>query len=108
MCLYRCNGGVTIADLADATRCPHPEIRAALGFLSRHGLVQTRLPAARLFAVRPQQRPAPPVSHPPQRPAPPRTRPPGCLPRLLARLKRARIHLSDRLWERLTWDVHRR
>jgi hypothetical protein len=47
--LYRCDGTVTIADLADATRCTHPEIRAVLSFLSVHGLVKTLMPEAWLF-----------------------------------------------------------
>ncbi len=47
--LYRCDGFVTIADLADATLLTHPEIRAALSFLARHGLVKTLLPEAWLF-----------------------------------------------------------
>ncbi|HLV99451.1 MAG TPA: hypothetical protein VKT82_12325 [Ktedonobacterales bacterium] len=41
---YRCDGRVTVADLADATLHTHPEIRAALGFLARHGLVKTLPP----------------------------------------------------------------
>ncbi|HEY7349520.1 MAG TPA: hypothetical protein VH599_14485 [Ktedonobacterales bacterium] len=39
--LYRCDGRVTIADLSDATKYTHPEIRNILSFLSAHGLVQT-------------------------------------------------------------------
>lgn len=47
--LYRCNGKVTVADLADATLLKHPEIRAALSFLTQHGLVKTLPAEAWLF-----------------------------------------------------------
>jgi hypothetical protein len=50
--LYRCDGTVTVADLADATRYTHPEIRAVLVFLSQHGLVKTLPPDPTLFASR--------------------------------------------------------
>jgi len=52
--LYRCNGAVTVADLADATRYTHPEIRAVVVFLGQHGLIQTLPPDPRLFGPRPQ------------------------------------------------------
>ncbi|HEY7349463.1 MAG TPA: hypothetical protein VH599_14200 [Ktedonobacterales bacterium] len=52
--LYRCDGKVTVADLADATRCTHREIRAALVFLSQHGCVRTLLPDPALLTPRPQ------------------------------------------------------
>jgi hypothetical protein len=53
--LYRCNGRVTIADLSDETLAPHAEIRAAITFLSAHGLVRTIMPEAWLFKPHPQQ-----------------------------------------------------
>jgi hypothetical protein len=52
--LYRCDGTVTVADLADATRHTHPEIRAALSFLTRHGLIKTLPPEPWLFESAPQ------------------------------------------------------
>jgi len=52
--LYRCDGTVTVADLADMTRYTHPEIRAVLSFLSQHGLIKTLPPDPTLFASRPQ------------------------------------------------------
>jgi hypothetical protein len=70
--LYRCDGSVTVADLADATRYTHPEIRAALRFLAAHGLIKTLPPeswlltpfapawhgaAAEVSHVRPRARP---------------------------------------------------
>ncbi len=48
--LYRCDGTVTLADLADATRYSHPEMRAVLAFLAQHGLVKTLPPDPTLFA----------------------------------------------------------
>ncbi len=51
--LYRCDGTVTLADLADATRYTHPEMRAVLAFLAQHGLVKTVLPDSALLASRP-------------------------------------------------------
>jgi hypothetical protein len=45
--LYCCDGTVTVADLADATRYTHPEIRAVLSFLSQHGLIKTLQPDSR-------------------------------------------------------------
>jgi hypothetical protein len=64
--LYRCNGRVTIADLSDATLAPHTEIRAAINFLSAHGLVRTIMPEAWLFKPPVQQpfssRPTQPLS----------------------------------------------
>lgn len=58
--LYRCDGTVTIADLADATLYTHPEIRDVLTFLSTHGLVKTLMPETWLFQ--------PPISHSPTQP----------------------------------------
>jgi hypothetical protein len=52
--LYCCDGTVTVADLADATRYSHPEIRAVLSFLSQHGLIKTLPPDPTLFAPMPQ------------------------------------------------------
>ncbi|HEU5368207.1 MAG TPA: hypothetical protein VFU69_07070 [Ktedonobacterales bacterium] len=49
--LYRCDGNVTVADLADATRYTHPEIRGVLHFLAAHGLVKTLLPEPWLFTA---------------------------------------------------------
>ena len=66
--LYRCDGRVTIADLSDATLAPHPEIRAALTFLSAHGLAKTLMPEAWLFKRHPQQQ----ISHLPTQPLPKR------------------------------------
>ena len=48
--LYCCDGTVTVADLADATKYTHPEIRAVVVFLSQHGLIKTLPPDPRLFA----------------------------------------------------------
>lgn len=60
--LYRCDGAVTIADLADATLSPHPEILDVLTFLITHGLVKTLMPETWLFQ--------PPISHSPTQPFP--------------------------------------
>ncbi len=51
--MYRCDGRVTVADLADATRYTHSEIRAVLAFLGQHGLIKTLPPDPTLFASRP-------------------------------------------------------
>jgi len=65
--MYRCDGSVTVADLADATKYPHPEVRAVLSFLSAHGLVKTLTPEPWLFD---------PIPHkmPPRSPEPARAR----------------------------------
>jgi len=63
--MYRCDGRVTVADLADATKYTHPEIRAVLSFLSAHGLVKTLAPEPWLFDPLPHQQPArPPAPRP--------------------------------------------
>lgn len=49
--LYRCNGKVTIADLADATKYTHPEIRGVLHVLATHGLVKTLPPESWLLTA---------------------------------------------------------
>ncbi|HEY7358024.1 MAG TPA: hypothetical protein VH590_16205 [Ktedonobacterales bacterium] len=49
--LYRCNGKVTIADLADATKYTYPEIRAVLHYLAAHGLVKTLPPESWLLTA---------------------------------------------------------
>ncbi len=68
--LYRCNGQVTIADLADATLHKHPEIRAALSFLAQHGLVKTLPAEAWLFEslTPPPARQEPAAARPARRP----------------------------------------
>ncbi len=58
--LYRCDGNVTVADLADATKYPHPEIRVVLAFLNQHGLVKILPPDPRLLAPRQTE----PSAHP--------------------------------------------
>ncbi len=63
--MYRCDGRVTVADLADATRHSHPEIRAALRFLLAHGLVKTLPPDPWLFAPIPHQQAPRPLAHAP-------------------------------------------
>ncbi|HLV97326.1 MAG TPA: hypothetical protein VKT82_01495 [Ktedonobacterales bacterium] len=55
--MYRCDGRVTVADLADATKYTHPEVRAVLRFLIAHGLVKTLTPEPWLFAPIPHQMP---------------------------------------------------
>jgi hypothetical protein len=94
--LYRCDGRVTIADLADATKYTHPEIRAVLFFLSQHGLVRTLPPDPALCA-----------SSPPA--------PADLAPARLTGRQHGGLHLlkhtlrgwNDRFWYRLTWDVRR-
>ena len=51
--LYCCDGTVTVADLADATKYSHPEIRAVVVFLGQHGLIKTLPPDPRLFGPPP-------------------------------------------------------
>ena len=51
--LYCCDGTVTVADLADATKYTHPEIRAVVVFLGQHGLIKTLPPDPRLFVPPP-------------------------------------------------------
>ena len=80
--LYRCDGTVTLADLADATLYSHPEIRAVLCFLLVHGLVKTLMPEAWLFEP-PTQHTA---RHLPPRPAAAR-KPPRPIWRWFAHLK---------------------
>jgi hypothetical protein len=63
--MYRCDGRVTVADLADATKYTHPEVRAVLSFFSAHGLVKTPAPEPWLFDPLPHQQPArPPAPRP--------------------------------------------
>lgn len=64
--MYRCDGNVTVADLADATKCSHPEVRAILSFLLTHGLVKTLPPEAWLFGPPPQKQPSRPPELPPR------------------------------------------
>ena len=45
--LTRCDGSVTLADLAQATRRPAEEVSHALNFLRAHGLVHIIAGAAR-------------------------------------------------------------
>lgn len=45
--LTRCDGSVTLADLAEATRRPAEEVSHALNFLRAHGLVRIVAGAAR-------------------------------------------------------------
>ena len=94
--LYRCDGTVTVADLADATRYTHPEIRAVLVFLSQHGLVKTLPPDPTLFAPLPSARSNSAASLLPDHNR-----------GLLHALKRALRGWNDRLWYWLTWDVQR-
>ncbi|HEY7346939.1 MAG TPA: hypothetical protein VH599_01375 [Ktedonobacterales bacterium] len=56
--MYLCDGSVTVADLADATKYSHPEARAVLSFLLAHGLIKTLAPASWLFAPLPRQKPS--------------------------------------------------
>ncbi len=69
--LYRCDGRVTVADLADALKYTHSEIRRILSFLSAHGLVQTLIPEAWLFKPPAQQQTSrfPTQPLPPQQPS---------------------------------------
>lgn len=95
--LYRCNGKVTVADLADATLYTHQEIGAVLNFLARHGLIKTLPAESWLFdftALPPMNHASPPVQA--------RSR------RFRQALKRKLRAWNDRLWYRLTWDVQRR
>ncbi|HEY7350102.1 MAG TPA: hypothetical protein VH599_17420 [Ktedonobacterales bacterium] len=92
--LYRCDGTVTVADLSDATRCPHPEIRDVLSFLSLHGLVKTLMPEPWLF-----ERPLAPFP----KPQPAQTT--GHIQRWLQRLKRLIQHRRDRFWFRRSLEV---
>lgn len=80
--LYRCDGRVTAADLADMTLATHPEIRAALTFLIIHGLVKTLMPETWLFKPSPQEQ----SSRLATRPRPPQ-RQPARISGLLRRLK---------------------
>jgi hypothetical protein len=75
--MYRCDGKVTVADLADATLATHPEVRAALVFLSEHGLVKILPPDPTLLPSAPHK------------PAAPASVPVGSRSRLLSALKRA-------------------
>jgi len=86
--LYRCDGTVTIADLADATLCTLAEIRAALSFLIQHGLVKTLMPETWLFTPPHYQRPVV-ASRPPLAP--------GHIQRWLHLLKRRLRDWHDRL-----------
>ncbi|HEY7349507.1 MAG TPA: hypothetical protein VH599_14420 [Ktedonobacterales bacterium] len=85
--LYRCDGTVTIADLADATLYTHPEIRSVLCFLVKHGLVKTLMPEAWLF----QPATGSQVSHIPPRPLSSRAIKPRFIRRICQRLK-DRLH----------------
>ncbi len=95
--MYRCDGTVTAADLADATRCPHPEIRAALAFLSQHGLVKTLPLDPTLFVPRPHTLADWPTSPLPR-----------CWRRGWPALKEKLRGWQGWLWYRLTWDGHLR
>ncbi len=95
--LYRCDGTVTVADLADVTKYTHPEMRAVLVFLSQHGLVKTLPPDPRLFAPVPSA----PAAHP-SRPVSGRSR------RWRRALKDTLRDWNDRLWYGvITRDVHK-
>jgi hypothetical protein len=85
--LYRCDGRVTVAGLSDMTLAPHPEIRAALTFLSAHGLVKTLMPEAWLFKPPSHHH----ISHLPTRPRSPQ-RQPVRIPGFLRRLKQPPQH----------------
>ncbi|HLW03887.1 MAG TPA: hypothetical protein VKT82_34890 [Ktedonobacterales bacterium] len=93
--LYRCDGRVTVADLSDATKYSHPEIRAVLAFLNQHGLVKILPPDPRLFAA---------LAH--HSAAFSSDSPQGHSLRVLPALKRTLRAWNDRLWYGLTWDVH--
>jgi hypothetical protein len=65
--MYRCNGRVTVADLADATMYSRPEIRAVLSFLIAHGLVKTLPPEPWLLDLASSKKPARPAEPPQSR-----------------------------------------
>ncbi len=85
--LYRCDGRVTVADLADALKYTHSEIRRILSFLSAHGLVQTLIPEAWLFKP-----PAQPISRQPTQPL----------------IQRREIARFRRFLNRLKWPLQHR
>lgn len=95
--LYRCDGRVTVADLADMTRSTHPEIRAVLSFLSQHGLIKTLPPDPTLFASSPPDG----AEH---ASSPLRSRQRGFLPALKRRLRA----WNDHLWYGVTVDARMR
>lgn len=95
--LYRCDGSATVADLADATKYTHPEVRAVLGFLTRHGLVKILPPDPRLVIPRTQESAASPAAAFQNS----RVHWPGGIKRTLRAW-------NVRLWYGLTWDVHMR
>jgi hypothetical protein len=94
--LYRCDGRVTVADLSDATKYTHPEVRVVLAFLNQHGLVKILPPDPRLFASLARNSAAP-VSISPQ----------ARRVRFVTATKRTLRAWNDLLWYKLTWDTRR-